>query len=80
MRDLWDQERSCPGHALMVMPEQTPRRKEQLSDKAPNHCMELGLLGMVLVSFCLCRHQIRWSWEKLGIIQSEVTILQLRRD
>lgn len=80
MRDLWDQERSCPGHALMVMPEQTPRRKEQLSDKAPNHCMELGLLGMVLVSFCLCRHQIRRSWEKLGIIQSEVTILQLRRD
>lgn len=48
MRDLWDQERSCPGRALMMMPE-APRRKEQLSDKAPNHCMELGLLGMVLL-------------------------------
>ena len=80
MRDLWDQARSCPGHALMMMPEQTLRRKEQLSDKAPNDCMELGLLGMVLVSFCLCRHQVRRSWEKLGIVQSEVTILQLRRD
>lgn len=64
----------------MILPEQTLRRKEQLSDKAPNDCMELGLLGMVLVSFCLCRHQVRRSWEKLGIVQSEVMILQLRRD
>lgn len=78
MKDLWNQERSCPGHALMMLPKM-PRRKKVLSDKAPERWVESGLSRMVLTWFCLCRHQVTWNWERLGIFQSEEMILQLGR-
>ena len=60
----------------MIMPG-ILRRKKQFRDKAPNHWVESNLSGMVLVWFCLCGYRVRLSCKGLGIIQSEVMILQL---